>query len=273
MEKNEPDFIPNEGVDLDTEKDLNPKLEERHDTQEAQQALDKILSPSTNIPAESEANRQASIRHIREVIRTDRSHSNYEKVFGKEITKPMGMILDLGAGDSNFADFVNEEEGDLKVVRCDFGYSENPPKNKKGAVAGLAQELPFKDGSFEKVVSSCLMEHIREVDAPKVLAEMLRVTQNDGEILIFPSYQSLKGKYSFARREIVAKNLLDRIKLKLAHQPTLIITKDSSLSEEEWQKAVEDIVRSVRLPKIIENIERIYMKIRLQIKGDVKMHR
>lgn len=232
-----------------------------------------LVSKDTNStkPLEKEFDRQEAISHIREVIRTDRSEKSYEKFFG-EIPKPKGMILDLAAGDSNFAETINKD-GKLKVIRCDFGYSKIPPSNKEGAVAGLAQELPFQNQSFEKVVSSCLFEHLRAKDATGALSEILRVTKKGGEIMIYPSYRPLQGKYDFAQRKILAEDIVDRIKLKLASQPTLIIQNKESLTTEEWNQAVSDLAQSVRLPSFAEKIERWFMKLRLHIKGDVRMHR
>ncbi len=113
--------------------------------------------------------------HITGVIRTDRSSKHYEKAFGPEVKQPEGLVLDLGAGDSNYAESVNDTN--LKAVRFDYGYKDDAPEYTTGAVAGLAQELPFADNSFTKVVESYMMQHIPADQVPMVFKEIVRVTK------------------------------------------------------------------------------------------------
>ena len=117
------------------------------------------------------------------------------------------------------------------------------------------------------------IEHIREKDAAKVLTEMLRVTKKGGKVMIFPTYRSLRNQYPFATREILADNLIDRLKCAITNHQTLVIKKDPALKTEEWERAVADLAQSVRLPKLLEKLERLYMKIRLLLKGDVRKHK
>lgn len=268
MEKSEDGNIPQEGtIDSGREAEIDPS-EINLDRQEQGESRKKIRRQET----EEDFDRKKAIEHIRNVIRTDRSAEKYQRFFGKEIIEPKGKILDLAAGDSNFAETVNKE-GDLKVIRCDFGYASDPPKYKEGAVAALAQEMPFADGEFEKVIASYLFEHIPEKDSPKVLAEMLRVTKDGGEIMIVPAYRKLRSKYPFAERKIVANGLIGHIKSLLALEQTLVIRKDSTLTKENWNEAIDDIARSVRLPKLVERWERFWMKLRIGLTGHNKLHR
>ena len=98
-----------------------------------------------------------SIDEIREsIIRTDRNAVHYEKVFGPENLAKSPRILDLAAGDSNFAE-VYSQQG-IDVVRLDATYGVDRPSFTEAAVAGRAEQLPFRDDSFNKVVTSFLLE-------------------------------------------------------------------------------------------------------------------
>ncbi len=212
-----------------------------------------------------------SKKWIAGVIRTDRGTKHYEKVFGAEVAKPDGMILDMGAGDSNFAQTVNESEseGNLKVVRYDYSYGDDPPDYKTGAVTGLAQELPFADGSFDKVVDSFMMMHIRKEDVPKVLSEMIRVTKPGGEIMLFPS-QNMRLPKNLRGKDFLS------IKYKSKVDPryrTLKIRKDPTISEQEWSQIAQQLDDISKLPAFLDSYQRLLMKLHIKLKGTRRIHK
>ncbi|MBU6389304.1 hypothetical protein KGQ71_02190, partial [Patescibacteria group bacterium] len=69
-------------------------------------------SEHARLEVEREAERtaaglKAARNTISTVIRTARPTRHYKDVFGPEVTETQEPILDLGAGDSNFAEVVN----------------------------------------------------------------------------------------------------------------------------------------------------------------------
>jgi len=49
-------------------------------------------------------------------------------------------------------------------------------------VKGSAEEMPFEDESFDLIISTCLLAHVR--DPERVLAEIRRVVKNSGQVVI-----------------------------------------------------------------------------------------
>ena len=95
-------------------------------------------------------------------------------------------ILDVGAGQSNFADTVNSLYGENTVVRVDPFYPENPPTNVNGAVTATAQVLPFRDEALDEVLALWSVYWVKH-DLDKALQEMLRVTKRGGKVKIRPA--------------------------------------------------------------------------------------
>jgi SAM-dependent methyltransferase len=75
------------------------------------------------------------------------------------------LILNVGCGDDKFGDIRLDLYGSTANVRAD------------GQVS-----LPFVDNAFDKVYSRWFMEHIR--NPGHVLAEMARITRDEGEIVV-----------------------------------------------------------------------------------------
>lgn len=100
--------------------------------------------------------------------------------FSKEILIP--PILDLGCGDGFFAQTVF---GHLQAG-IDMDPGEVKRAQERGtydhAIVASATKMPFKNGSFNTVISNCVIEHIPEVE--KVLSEVNRVLKPGGRFLI-----------------------------------------------------------------------------------------
>ena len=75
------------------------------------------------------------------------------------------------------------------------------PLNNKGTavIKGDARSMPFKDSSFDAVITILVLPHICEVQ--KVICEMKRVIKNEGRILVvlfnksllnFPAYMAIR---------------------------------------------------------------------------------
>ena len=63
-------------------------------------------------------------------------------------------VLDVGAGSAGFAKYVQDAQLSTTVVSVDRNLNENEsPVTKAMYVVAKAQDLPFKDGTFDYVVS------------------------------------------------------------------------------------------------------------------------
>ena len=66
-------------------------------------------------------------------------------------------------------------------------------------VHGDAQQLPFADNSFDRIVSCETIEHLPDVRS--AILEMFRVTRPGGKLfLTTPNYANLTGLYEFYAR-------------------------------------------------------------------------
>lgn len=109
------------------------------------------------------------------------------------ILKFMGageLVLDVGSGSGVISKFISEKNS---VVSLDI--SEKCIRNcrklglKDGVVAD-AIKLPFKDGTFDRIVCVELIEHLDEPQ--RCISEFRRVLKDDGRlILTTPNYRSL----------------------------------------------------------------------------------
>ena len=110
-------------------------------------------------------------------------------------------VLDAGAGSGRAAVGVLLERPDATVTALDiykgyWGIDENTPARfmKNAQVAGAAhraeartgdmREMPFKDGSFDAVVSSYAIDHLGDKGRLKALHEVARVLKAHGEFLL-----------------------------------------------------------------------------------------
>lgn len=110
-------------------------------------------------------------------------------------------ILDIGSGAGNFAKWASEHEGGKNIYSVDKYNAETSTPN---IVRGEANKLPFKDGSFELVISNNSMpsllyfedktqskinpryKHDPHKNMNEGLSEMLRVLKSEGEIRLAP---------------------------------------------------------------------------------------
>lgn len=171
------------------------------------------------VVAETEA--KLARRRSREAAGTtvaDRDLKTYEYYLGINRTELEGKrILDIGSGISKrlgtaetFSKEAAKYGADVismnpelqkpeirETVRGEAGWLEKiilrekpgEPWRKK-SVAGIGQQLPFKDGSFDMVAALySVPEYIierRDEDWPLVFKEMLRVLDKDGKAVVYP---------------------------------------------------------------------------------------
>jgi SAM-dependent methyltransferase len=93
-------------------------------------------------------------------------------------------LLDVGGGPGYYADAFRAAGARYTGLDADLGELSGRGGPEPGTVLGDGRRLPFRDGVFDVVYSSNVLEH---VDRPwKMADEMVRVTRRGG--LIFLSY-------------------------------------------------------------------------------------
>jgi SAM-dependent methyltransferase len=112
-----------------------------------------------------------------------------------------GRVLDVGAGSGRAAVGVLLARPGVTVTGLDLyrgymGIDDNTPErfmtnarlagagHRADAVRGDARDLPFADGTFDAVVSSYVIDHLRGSDKDQALAEAARVLKPNGEFLL-----------------------------------------------------------------------------------------
>jgi len=96
------------------------------------------------------------------------------------LVPPFGRALDLGAEDGSLAAIWRGRGRYLLLLDVDPAMLHGSPEP---SVAADAARLPLRDGSFDVVVLSALLEHV--VDPAAVLAECRRVLREGGRIVAY----------------------------------------------------------------------------------------
>jgi len=85
---------------------------------------------------------------------------------------PMGTLLEIGSGPAG----ITLLRPDLRIVGCDLEFYRKPNATV-AAVRGSAVALPFRDQSFDEVVSVEMLEETAPEERRGVLSEMVRVAR------------------------------------------------------------------------------------------------
>ena len=112
-----------------------------------------------------------------------------------------GRVLDAGAGSGRAAVGVLRARPQARVTGLDiysgyWGIDENTPERfmTNARIAGAADRaeartgdvraMPFSDGEFDAVISSYVIDHLRQDGIVKAIAEVARVLKSRGEFLL-----------------------------------------------------------------------------------------
>lgn len=98
----------------------------------------------------------------------------------REFSVSGDSILEVGCGSYGLAYFWRK-----KLTGCDVEFPQKPLKLIRAVVA-LGSNLPFPDRSFDSVIASDVLEHVRPDQRRAVVQEILRVCRKVA-ILGFPS--------------------------------------------------------------------------------------
>lgn len=118
-----------------------------------------------------------------------------ESIFKRQLVKQAQIqsghrVLDLGCGTATLTLLIKEIhpgsetvglDGDLRVLKIARA------KAAKSGMAvtlhqGMAFELPYPDGAFDRVVSSLVLHHLTRDAKARALREVFRVLRPDGEL-------------------------------------------------------------------------------------------
>ena len=98
-------------------------------------------------------------------------------------------VLEVGAGSGQHLKFVKKTYS--KYTMTDLNFSLMLKNNKESKLAKIdykvadVQNLPFNLGSFDRVISTCLLHHLK--DPEQALSEIRRVTKLGGLVSIYLS--------------------------------------------------------------------------------------
>ena len=120
--------------------------------------------------------------------------------------KKPDTLLDLGSGTGLLTGLVADRWKDASIYCCDIAHGmnivarDNLGKAKVKVLTGDAEELPYKDASFDMVVSNLAFQWASSL--PKLFKEVKRVLKDDGEF-IFTTFgrrtlQELREAYAEA---------------------------------------------------------------------------
>jgi len=113
-------------------------------------------------------------------ISIDKWLEDYSSLFNKDIT-----ALDLGSGNGANIPFLLSKTNN--VLALDYAESAiNTIKSKyhiEAVVADMRMPLPYKDQSFEIVISDLSLHYFSEAETNSILKEIRRIMKNSGVLL------------------------------------------------------------------------------------------
>lgn len=120
-----------------------------------------------------------------------------EKVIKQSVIKNAYLtdyanILDFGCGTATLTIMAKEHRPLIKIAGIDIDKSilNKAAKKVKRKNQDIAlthyngEQLPFEDNSFDRVISCLVFHHLTTPVKQKALAELFRITKNEGQLII-----------------------------------------------------------------------------------------
>jgi ubiquinone/menaquinone biosynthesis C-methylase UbiE len=152
-----------------------------------------------------------------------------EKAFKRRLIdvadiQPNATVLDLGCGTATLTLMIKQAYPSARVTGIDgddriLNVARMKAKAQSAAIQldrGLAFELPYPDGHFDRVISSLVMHHLASRDKLRTFAEIHRILKTVGQVHI-ADFGPPANPYSrvisrlLARLEPVADNIEGRL--------------------------------------------------------------
>ncbi len=138
--------------------------------------------------------------------------------------QPNATVLDLGCGTATLTLMIKQAHPTARVIGIDgddriLNIARTKAKAQSAAIQldkGLAFELPYPDGHFDRVLSSLVMHHLTTRDKLRTFAEIHRILKSAGQVHI-ADFGPPANQYSrvisrlLARLEPVADNIEGRL--------------------------------------------------------------
>lgn len=127
------------------------------------------------------------------VLRFLMQEVTFKKALVREtLIQPGQQILDLGCGTATLSILIQQTHPDAVVTGLDIDpqvLQIGQAKAERAGVhltldQGLAYDLPYPDGSFDRVVSSLMFHHLTTQDKQQAMKEVYRVLRPGGLFLI-----------------------------------------------------------------------------------------
>lgn len=111
-----------------------------------------------------------------------------------------GVIMDVGSGKSNFLSVLSSLRPDITAINFDFAYKNNDldltsnlsPENLH-YIAGDMRQMPFKEESFDWVVSYWALSYLVQEKRIIVLNRLYDLVKPSGRLSVGPVYDLNSG--------------------------------------------------------------------------------
>ncbi len=189
--------------------------------------------------------RSEALELVREDFLSDTGLVTCASIFQLKPSDILGKtVLDLGSGRSN------RISNELRLFDTSHAYGLNPLlglpdeierreipiEPNRTAIAGLAQQLPFREASFDVVVSlMAIPKCLRAIDVPVAINEIWRILKPGGHAYMWPwSYHQPKTSFSVDGRfinfgEVTEQSLNGIHESFQSYKKTLLITKPADI--------------------------------------------
>lgn len=127
------------------------------------------------------------------VLRWGMRETGFKRYLVEQMALRPGMrVLDLGCGTGTLTIMIKASHPDVEVIGIDGDPAVLTIAAGKATRAGvsiqwdsgLAYDLPYSEGSFDRVVSSLVIHHLAAPDKQRAFLEVLRVLRPGGELHI-----------------------------------------------------------------------------------------